>query len=80
VFPQGEMPAPIPLFKGTQVAGTPVTPAEFAKRLRRLSADRVRGACRGRPAPSSTRKARSTSTAAAAFRMGCSAPGWLWLA
>ncbi len=30
VFPQGGMPAPIPLYKGTQVAGTPVTPAEFA--------------------------------------------------
>jgi pimeloyl-ACP methyl ester carboxylesterase len=30
VFPQGEMPAPIPLYKGTQVAGTPVTLAEFA--------------------------------------------------
>lgn len=30
VFPQGEMPPPIPLYKGTQVAGTPVTPAEFA--------------------------------------------------
>jgi len=30
VFPQGEMPAPIPLYKGTQVAGTPVTPTEFA--------------------------------------------------
>jgi pimeloyl-ACP methyl ester carboxylesterase len=29
VFPQGEMPAPIPLYKGTQVAGTPVTAAEF---------------------------------------------------
>jgi pimeloyl-ACP methyl ester carboxylesterase len=29
VFPQDEMPAPIPLYKGTQVAGTPVTPAEF---------------------------------------------------
>jgi hypothetical protein len=23
------MPAPIPLYRGTQVAGTPVTPAEF---------------------------------------------------
>lgn len=30
VFPRGEMPAPIPLYKGTHVAGTPVTPAEFA--------------------------------------------------
>jgi pimeloyl-ACP methyl ester carboxylesterase len=30
VFPQGEMPAPIPLYKGTQAAGTPVTVAEFA--------------------------------------------------
>jgi len=30
VFPKGEMPAPIPLYKGTQVAGTAVTPAEFA--------------------------------------------------
>jgi pimeloyl-ACP methyl ester carboxylesterase len=30
VFPQDEMPAPIPLYRGTQVAGTPVTPAEFA--------------------------------------------------
>jgi pimeloyl-ACP methyl ester carboxylesterase len=30
VFAQGEMPAPIPLYKGTQVAGTAVTPAEFA--------------------------------------------------
>jgi pimeloyl-ACP methyl ester carboxylesterase len=29
VFPQGEMPAPIPLHRGTQVAGTPVTAAEF---------------------------------------------------
>jgi len=29
VFPQGEMPAPIPLYAGTQVAGTPVTAAEF---------------------------------------------------
>jgi pimeloyl-ACP methyl ester carboxylesterase len=29
VFPQDEMPAPIPLYRGTQVAGTPVTPAEF---------------------------------------------------
>ncbi len=30
VFAQGEMPAPIPLYKGTQPAGTAVTPAEFA--------------------------------------------------
>src|SRR6185436_9614124 len=30
VFPKNEMPAPIPLFKGTQPAGTPVTVAEFA--------------------------------------------------
>ena len=30
VFPKDEMPAPIPLYKGTQVAGTGVTPAEFA--------------------------------------------------
>jgi pimeloyl-ACP methyl ester carboxylesterase len=29
VFPQDEMPAPIPLYRGTQVAGTPVTPSEF---------------------------------------------------
>jgi pimeloyl-ACP methyl ester carboxylesterase len=29
VFPQGEMPAPLPLYRGTQIAGTPVTPAEF---------------------------------------------------
>jgi pimeloyl-ACP methyl ester carboxylesterase len=29
VFPQDEMPAPIPLYRGTQVAGTPVTTAEF---------------------------------------------------
>jgi pimeloyl-ACP methyl ester carboxylesterase len=29
VFPQDEMPAPIPLYRGTQVAGTSVTPAEF---------------------------------------------------
>lgn len=31
VFKQGDVPAPIPLFKGTQPSGTPVTPAEFAK-------------------------------------------------
>jgi pimeloyl-ACP methyl ester carboxylesterase len=30
VFPQGAVPPPIPLFKGTQPSGTPVTPAEFA--------------------------------------------------
>jgi pimeloyl-ACP methyl ester carboxylesterase len=30
VFQQGEVPKPIPLFKGTQSAGTPVTAAEFA--------------------------------------------------
>jgi pimeloyl-ACP methyl ester carboxylesterase len=29
VFPQDEMPAPIPLYRGTQVAGTPLTTAEF---------------------------------------------------
>jgi pimeloyl-ACP methyl ester carboxylesterase len=31
VFPGNEMPAPIPLYKGTQPAGTAVTPAEFAR-------------------------------------------------
>ena len=31
VFPQGQVPPPIPLFKGTQPSGTPVTTAEFAK-------------------------------------------------
>jgi pimeloyl-ACP methyl ester carboxylesterase len=31
VFKQGEVPPPIPLFKGSQPSGTPVTPAEFAK-------------------------------------------------
>jgi pimeloyl-ACP methyl ester carboxylesterase len=31
VFPEGELPAPIPLYKGTQVAGTPVTAGEFAQ-------------------------------------------------
>ena len=31
VFPQGDVPPPIPLYKGTQPSGTPVTPAEFAK-------------------------------------------------
>ncbi len=30
VFPRTEMPAPIPLYKGTQVAGTAVTAQEFA--------------------------------------------------
>jgi pimeloyl-ACP methyl ester carboxylesterase len=30
VFQQGEVPAPIPLYKGTQAAGTPVTAREFA--------------------------------------------------
>jgi pimeloyl-ACP methyl ester carboxylesterase len=29
VFPQDEMPPPIPLCRGTQVAGAPLTPAEF---------------------------------------------------
>jgi pimeloyl-ACP methyl ester carboxylesterase len=29
VFPEDDMPAPIPLYKGTQVAGAPVTAAEF---------------------------------------------------
>ena len=31
VFQQGQVPPPIPLFKGNQPAGTPVTPAEFAR-------------------------------------------------
>lgn len=31
VFPQGDVPPPIALFKGTQPSGTAVTPAEFAK-------------------------------------------------
>ena len=31
VFKQGEVPLPIPLFKGSQPSGTPVTPVEFAK-------------------------------------------------
>ena len=31
VFPQGSVPPPIPLYKGTQPSGTPVTPAEFAR-------------------------------------------------
>jgi pimeloyl-ACP methyl ester carboxylesterase len=30
VFAKGEVPAPIPLYKGSQPAGTAVTPAEFA--------------------------------------------------
>jgi pimeloyl-ACP methyl ester carboxylesterase len=30
VFPKGEMPAPVPLYAGTQPAGTPVTVPEFA--------------------------------------------------
>ncbi len=31
VFKQGEVPPAIPMFKGSQPSGTPVTPAEFAK-------------------------------------------------
>jgi pimeloyl-ACP methyl ester carboxylesterase len=31
VFPQGAVPPPVPLYKGTQPSGTAVTPAEFAK-------------------------------------------------
>ena len=31
VFKQGEVPPAIPLFKGSQPSGTPVTPAEFAR-------------------------------------------------
>jgi len=31
VFQQGQVPQPVPLFKGSQPAGTPVTPAEFAR-------------------------------------------------
>jgi pimeloyl-ACP methyl ester carboxylesterase len=31
VFPKGDVPPPIPLYKGTQPSGTPVSPAEFAK-------------------------------------------------
>jgi pimeloyl-ACP methyl ester carboxylesterase len=31
VFKQGEVPPAIPLFRGSQPSGTPVTPAEFAK-------------------------------------------------
>ena len=31
VFKQGEVPPAIPLFKGSQASGTPVTPTEFAK-------------------------------------------------
>jgi hypothetical protein len=34
VFPQGEVPAPTPLFEGTMVSGTAVTPAEFARLAR----------------------------------------------
>jgi pimeloyl-ACP methyl ester carboxylesterase len=30
VFPRGEIPAPVPLYKGTQDSGTPVTDQEFA--------------------------------------------------
>lgn len=31
VFKQGEVPSAIPLFKGSQPSGTPVTPAAFAR-------------------------------------------------
>ena len=31
VFPQGQVPPPVPLFKGSQPSGTPVTDAEFAR-------------------------------------------------
>jgi pimeloyl-ACP methyl ester carboxylesterase len=31
VFKQGEVPPPIPMYKGSQPSGTPVTPSEFAK-------------------------------------------------
>ncbi|HTD91436.1 MAG TPA: alpha/beta fold hydrolase [Burkholderiales bacterium] len=31
VFKQGEVPPPVPLFKGSQPSGTPVTAAEFAR-------------------------------------------------
>ena len=31
VFKQGDVPPPIPLFKGSQPSGTPVTPDEFAR-------------------------------------------------
>ena len=34
VFPQGQVPAPIPLFKGAMPAGTALTPAEFANLAR----------------------------------------------
>jgi pimeloyl-ACP methyl ester carboxylesterase len=34
VFQQGEVPPAIPLFKGSQPSGTPVTPAEFANLAR----------------------------------------------
>jgi pimeloyl-ACP methyl ester carboxylesterase len=34
VFAQGQVPAPIPLYKGTQPSGTPVTQAEFANLAR----------------------------------------------
>jgi pimeloyl-ACP methyl ester carboxylesterase len=34
VFPEGEVPPPIPLYKGTQDAGTSVTPKEFANLAR----------------------------------------------
>jgi pimeloyl-ACP methyl ester carboxylesterase len=42
VFPQGELPAPIPLFKGTMTAGTAVTQAEF-NRLARVPIQVVYG-------------------------------------
>ena len=34
VFPQGGVPPPVPLFKGSQPSGTPVTTAEFARLAR----------------------------------------------
>jgi hypothetical protein len=34
VFEKGEVPKPIPLFKGSQPSGTPVTPAEFGNLAR----------------------------------------------
>jgi pimeloyl-ACP methyl ester carboxylesterase len=34
VFPQGELPAPIPLFKGTMPAGTALTQTEFTRLAR----------------------------------------------
>lgn len=34
VFPQGQVPAPIPLFKGAMAAGTALTPAEFSNLVR----------------------------------------------